>query len=91
MKLLDVMAAVLVVVGALMLRRVLTYQVLAGNVMAADVVKLNSAKAVSSDMLSIKASGGIVTVNSARIEKTDITPSNGVIHVVDTVLLLPGE
>jgi len=59
--------------------------------MAADVVKLSSAKAVSGDMLSIKASGGTVMVNSSRVVSTDIAASNGVIHVVDTVLLPPGE
>ena len=74
-----------------MLRRVLTYHVVPGKVMAADVVKLSSAKAVSGDMLSIKASGGAVMVNSSRVVKTDIAASNGVIHVVDTVLLPPGE
>jgi len=74
-----------------MLRRVLTYHVVPGKVMAADVVKLSSAKAVSGDMLSIKASGGTVMVNSSRVVSTDIAASNGVIHVVDTVLLPPGE
>ena len=74
-----------------MLRRVLTYHVVPGKVMAADVVKLSSAKAVSGDMLSIKASGGTVMVNSSRVVSTDIAASNGVIHVVDTVLLPAGE
>jgi uncharacterized surface protein with fasciclin (FAS1) repeats len=74
-----------------MLQRVLTYHVVPGKVMAADVVKVNSAKAVSGDMLSIKASGGVVTVNRSRVVNTDIAASNGVIHVVDTVLLPPGE
>ena len=74
-----------------MLRRVLTYHVVPGKVMAADVVKVSSAKAVSGDMLSIKASGGTVMVDKARVVKTDIAASNGVIHVVDAVLLPPGE
>jgi len=74
-----------------MLRRVLTYHVVPGKVMAADVVKLSSAKAVSGDMLSIKASGGTVMVNRSRVVNTDIAASNGVIHVVDTVLLPAGE
>jgi len=74
-----------------MLRRVLTYHVVRGKVMAADVVKVSSAKAVSGDMLSIKASGGTVMVNRSRVVNTDIAASNGVIHVVDTVLLPPGE
>ena len=74
-----------------MLRRVLTYHVVAGKVMASDVVKVNSAKAVSGDTLSIKASGGSVTIDKARVVKTDIGASNGVIHVVDTVLLPPSQ
>ncbi|MGB2714740.1 MAG: fasciclin domain-containing protein [Vicinamibacterales bacterium] len=74
-----------------MLRRVLTYHVVPGKVMAADVVKLSSATAASGDMLSIKVSGGSVTVDKARVVKTDIVASNGVIHVLDTVLLPPGE
>jgi uncharacterized surface protein with fasciclin (FAS1) repeats len=73
------------------LRRVLTYHVVPGKVMAADVVKLNSAKTVSGDTLPIKVSGGTVVLDKARVVKTDIAASNGVIHVIDTVLLPPGE
>jgi uncharacterized surface protein with fasciclin (FAS1) repeats len=72
-----------------MLKRVLTYHVVAGKVMAADVVKLKSAKAVSGDTLSITHKGDVVMVDKARVVKTDIAASNGVIHVVDTVLLPP--
>jgi uncharacterized surface protein with fasciclin (FAS1) repeats len=72
-----------------MLRRVLTYHVVAGKVMAADVVKVSSATAASGDTLSITVSGGTVMVGKARVVKTDIVASNGVIHVVDTVLLPP--
>lgn len=74
-----------------MLKRVLTYHVVSGKVMAADVVKLSSAKAVSGDTLSIAHKGGAVTVDKANVVKTDIAASNGVIHVVDTVLLPPGK
>jgi uncharacterized surface protein with fasciclin (FAS1) repeats len=74
-----------------MLRRVLTYHVVPGKVMAADVVKVSSTTAVSGDTLSIKVNGGTVTVDKARIVKTDIAASNGVIHVLDTVLLPPHE
>ena len=74
-----------------MLVRVLTYHVVPGKVMAADVVKINSAKAVSGDALNIKVSAGNVTVDQARVVKTDIAASNGVIHVIDHVLLPPGE
>ena len=74
-----------------MLVRVLTYHVVPGKVMAADVVKINSANAVSGDALHIKVADGTVTVDNARVVKTDIAASNGVIHVIDRVLLPPGE
>jgi uncharacterized surface protein with fasciclin (FAS1) repeats len=72
------------------LRRVLTYHVVPGTVMAADVVKLQSAKAVSGDTISIRTSGGAVSVDNAQVVKTDIAASNGVIHVIDTVILPKG-
>ena len=71
------------------LRRILTYHVVAGNVMSSDVVKLTSAKAVSGDTLAIKTSGGVM-VNSSKVVKADIKASNGVIHVIDSVLI-PAE
>jgi uncharacterized surface protein with fasciclin (FAS1) repeats len=74
-----------------MLRRILTYHVVPGKVLAADVVKVSSAKAVSGDTPRIEVSGGTVMVDKARVVKTDIAASNGVIHVIDTVLLPPGE
>jgi uncharacterized surface protein with fasciclin (FAS1) repeats len=69
------------------LRKILTYHVVAGNVMAKDVVKLQSAKTVEGGTLAIKIAGGGVMVNDAHVRKTDIIASNGVIHVIDTVLL----
>ena len=69
------------------LRRILTYHVVAGNVTAADAVKLPSAKAVSGDTIVIAARGGVVTVNNARVVKTDIVATNGIIHVIDAVVL----
>ena len=69
------------------LKAILTYHVVAGKVMAADVVKLSSAKTVEGQEVMIKASGGNVMVNNANVTKTDIETSNGVIHVIDTVLL----
>jgi uncharacterized surface protein with fasciclin (FAS1) repeats len=74
-----------------MLRRILTYHVVSGRVLASDVIKLTSAKAVSGDMLTIKINGSTVMVDKARVVKTDIAASNGVIHVIDTVLLPPGK
>jgi uncharacterized surface protein with fasciclin (FAS1) repeats len=69
------------------LQRILTYHVVPGKVMASDVVKMQSAKAVSGDTLSIASRDGSVTVDKAHVVKTDIAASNGVIHVIDTVIL----
>jgi uncharacterized surface protein with fasciclin (FAS1) repeats len=71
------------------LKRILTYHVVAGRVPASAVVKLSTAKAVSGDTIDIKASGGTVMVDNARVVKTDVQASNGIIHVIDTVML-PG-
>jgi uncharacterized surface protein with fasciclin (FAS1) repeats len=69
------------------LTRILTSHVVAGKVMAADAAKLTSAKAVSGDTLTIAAHGGGVTIDKAKVVKADIAASNGVIHVIDTVIL----
>jgi uncharacterized surface protein with fasciclin (FAS1) repeats len=69
------------------LQRILTYHVVPGRVMASDVVKLSQAKAVSGDTLAIATTGGTVTVSGARVTATDVAASNGVIHVIDTVML----
>ncbi|APZ96010.1 fasciclin domain-containing protein [Fuerstiella marisgermanici] len=66
---------------------VLTYHVVAGKVMASDVVKLSSAKTVNGKMASIKVSDGAVMVDGANVVATDIETSNGVIHVIDSVIL----
>ena len=65
---------------------ILTYHVVAGKVMAADV-KTMMAKTVNGKSLSLKVTGGAVTVNNAKVMKTDVAASNGVIHVIDTVVL----
>jgi uncharacterized surface protein with fasciclin (FAS1) repeats len=69
------------------LAAILTYHVVAGKVMAADVVNLKSAKSVQGQEISIKANGGSVMVDNANVIKTDIETSNGVIHVIDSVIL----
>lgn len=66
---------------------VLTYHVVPGNVMAADVVKLNSATTVNGANVAISVVNGQVKVDNAKVIKTDIGASNGVIHVIDTVIL----
>ncbi|KKO45852.1 beta-Ig-H3/fasciclin [Arsukibacterium ikkense] len=69
------------------LTNVLTYHVVAGKVMAADVVKLSSATTVQGQDLSIEVKYGKVFVNGAEVIATDIETSNGVIHVLDSVVL----
>ena len=69
------------------LAAVLTYHVVAGKVLAADVVKLKEAKTVNGAAAKIMVNGGKVMVDGANVVKTDIIASNGVIHVVDTVLM----
>jgi uncharacterized surface protein with fasciclin (FAS1) repeats len=69
------------------LTAVLTYHVVPGKVMAADVVKLKSAKTVNGKSVKIQVAGGEVSVDGAKVVKTDIQCSNGVIHVIDSVIL----
>ena len=71
------------------LTAVLTYHVISGRVMAADVVKLTDADTVNGLPVTIKVDGDKVYVNDAQVIITDILCSNGVIHVIDTVLLPP--
>lgn len=71
------------------LRAVLKYHVVSGKVMAADVVKVKQAKTVLGQSVKVSTKDG-VKINDAKVVKTDIGCSNGVIHVVDTVLL-PGD
>ena len=73
------------------LQSILTYHVVAGNVLAKDVVKLNSAKTVEGQSVAIKTANGGVMVGNANVTKTDIMTSNGVIHVIDTVLMPPSK
>ena len=73
------------------LTAILTYHVVAGKVKAADVVKLNSADTVNGASLSIEVKDGAVMINNATVTSADVKASNGVIHVIDTVLLPPSE
>ena len=68
------------------LTAVLTYHVVPGKVMASDVVKLSSAETVQGQKIAIDTTDG-VKVDNATVIKTDIVTSNGVIHVIDTVIL----
>ena len=69
------------------LAAILTYHVVPGNVLAADVVKLSEATTVNGADVSIKVSNSGVRVDNANVIKTDIAASNGVIHVIDSVII----
>jgi len=68
------------------LKQILTYHVVSGKVMAADVTKLKSAKTVEGSDVKIDASQG-VKVNDSTVTTADVAADNGVIHVIDTVLM----
>jgi|SRR5664280_808285 len=69
------------------LKAVLLYHVVAGKVPAAKVMKMKSANTVNGQEVTISTSGGKVMVNEATVVKADVMASNGVIHVIDTVLM----
>lgn len=69
------------------LTKVLTYHVVSGKVMAADVVKLTKATTVQGQDVTITVDGEAVMVNDSKVTTTDIEGTNGVIHIIDTVLL----
>ena len=71
------------------LRRVLTYHVVSGNVASGEVAKMKSAQAVSGDAVNISLKDGTVLVNNAKVVTADVAASNGVIHVIDSVLMPP--
>lgn len=70
---------------------VLTYHVVPGKVTAAEVVKLDEAKTVEGSDIKITTEGDVVMVNEAKVIKADIMTKNGVIHVIDAVILPPTE
>ncbi|BDP42298.1 hypothetical protein DAETH_22670 [Deinococcus aetherius] len=71
------------------LRAVLLYHVVPGRVTSAQVAGLSSARTVQGGTLNVSASGGTVRINDATVTQADVPASNGVIHVIDTVLLPP--
>jgi uncharacterized surface protein with fasciclin (FAS1) repeats len=73
------------------LKDILLYHVVSGDVLAADVLNLESAETLQGDSFSISTEDGKVMVNDAEVIITDITASNGIIHVLDTVLLPPAD
>jgi len=66
---------------------VLTYHVVPGNVKAKDVVKLKEATTVAGSDVAIVVKNGVIMIDGAKVVQTDITSSNGVIHVIDAVIL----
>ncbi len=68
------------------LKKILTYHVVSGKVLSKDVVKLKSAKTVEGSEVKIDASKG-VKINDATVSTPDVAADNGVIHVIDTVLI----
>ena len=68
------------------LKSILTYHVVAGKVTAAEVMKLTSAKTVNGQLVTIQANGG-VQVNGANVVTADVMADNGIIHVIDSVIL----
>ena len=69
------------------LKAILLYHVVAGDVTAAKVMKLTSAKTVEGQSVQIHTADGSVMVNDAKVIKADVMATNGVIHVIDTVLI----
>jgi transforming growth factor-beta-induced protein len=73
------------------LKNILLYHVVPGSVMAADVVQLESADTVLGKPVSVMVDGDKVMINDAQVIVADIEASNGIIHVIDTVILPPSE
>jgi uncharacterized surface protein with fasciclin (FAS1) repeats len=73
------------------LQAILTYHVVPGRVMASQVTGLTSATTVNGKSLRIAVKDGTVTIDDAHVIKTDIVTSNGVIHVIDSVVLPPAK
>lgn len=70
---------------------VLKYHVVSGKVMAGDVVKLSSAETLQGQEVSIKVEDGTVMIDNAKVVKADVACTNGVVHVIDTVILPKSE
>jgi uncharacterized surface protein with fasciclin (FAS1) repeats len=69
------------------LKAILLYHVVAGDVTASKAMKMTSAKTLNGQDLALMAGGGTLMVNDAKVVKADVSASNGVIHVIDSVLL----
>jgi len=69
--------------------RILSYHVVTGTVMAADVAGMTTADTLEGSPITITVSGGDVMINDATVVMTDVVATNGVIHIIDTVLMPP--
>lgn len=69
------------------LKKILTYHVVSGKVMAADVMKMKTATTVEGSDVKIDASNGGVKINNSKVATPDVAADNGVIHIIDTVLM----
>ena len=69
------------------MKQILLYHVVPGKVLASDVVGLSSATTAQGSDIAIVVSGSTVMINNAKVVKTDVMASNGVIHVIDTVIV----
>jgi uncharacterized surface protein with fasciclin (FAS1) repeats len=73
------------------LTAILTYHVVPGEVMAADVAKLKEAKTVNGKTVRVNRSNGKIMINNATVTGADVPASNGVIHIIDSVMLPPSS
>ncbi|MFN3872197.1 MAG: fasciclin domain-containing protein [Ignavibacterium sp.] len=71
------------------LKKILLYHVVSGNVMSSAIIKSNEASTIEGSNLKITVKDGNVMINDAKVIKGDVKASNGVIHIIDTVLLPP--
>lgn len=73
------------------LTAILTYHVVPGGVMAADAAKLKEAKTVNGKTVRVNTSNGKIMINNATVTGADVPASNGVIHIINSVMLPPGS
>jgi len=85
----DTLASLLKPENKAQLVAILTYHVVPGRMLAANVLKANELKTVNGKPLAVSMKGGDAMVGNAKIIATDVAASNGVIHVIDTVVLPP--
>ena len=77
--------------GTVATREILLYHVVTGNLMAADLMNLSYVKTVQGDNITLTSKNGTLMVNGAKVIAADIKTSNGVIHVIDSVIMPPGK